>query len=83
MLPANTCCFEARYSPLFIFRAFVGFLHDIGPGAQRYGYAGKPCFFGGRKTVHMVTDFVEHIDDVSTRSSVSETSIVVVIAQLP
>jgi hypothetical protein len=22
-----------------------------------------PCFLGGRKTVHMVTDFVEHIDD--------------------
>ena len=45
------------------FRTFVGFVHDIAPCAQRFGDAGKPCFFGGRKTVHMVTDFVEHIDD--------------------
>jgi hypothetical protein len=45
-------------------RTFVGFVHDIAPSAQRFGDAGKPCFFGGRKTVYMVTDFVEHIDDV-------------------
>src|ERR1700722_3862152 len=45
------------------FRTFVGFVHDIAPGAQRFRDAGKPCFFSGRKTVHMVTDFVEHIDD--------------------
>jgi len=47
-----------------VFRALVGFLHDIAPGAQRLCDAGKPCFFGGRKAVHVVTDFVEHIDDV-------------------
>jgi hypothetical protein len=28
--------FEARSSPLFIFRALVGFLHDIAPSAQRF-----------------------------------------------
>jgi hypothetical protein len=58
------------------FRTFVGFVHDIAPSAQRFGDAGKPCFFGGRKTVHMVTDFVEHIMMLSTRSSESETSVV-------
>jgi hypothetical protein len=46
-----------------ISRAFVGFVYDIVPVPQRFGDAGKPCLFGGRKTVHMVTDFVEHIDD--------------------
>ena len=45
------------------FRTFVGFLHDIAPCAQRFSDAGKLCFFSGRKTVHIVTDFVEHIDD--------------------
>ena len=46
-----------------LFWTFVGFLHHIAPCAQRFGDAGKPSLFGGRKTVHMVTDFVEHIDD--------------------
>src|SRR6516162_7229805 len=49
---------------IFIFfRACVGLLHDIAPSAQGFSDAGKPRFFGGRKTVHVVTDFVEHIDD--------------------
>ena len=47
-----------------VFRAFVGFVHDIAPRAQRFGDAGKPCLFGRRKTVHMIHDFVEHIDDI-------------------
>jgi hypothetical protein len=45
------------------FRAFVGLLHDIAPSAQVFSDAGKPRFFGGRKTAHVVADFVEHIDD--------------------
>src|SRR5262249_14068467 len=49
---------------IFIFfRAFVVLLHDIAPSAQGFSDAGKPRFFGGRKTVHVVTDVVEHIDD--------------------
>jgi hypothetical protein len=55
-----------KRKPLVIFifvRAFVGLLHDIAPSAQGFSDAGKPRFFGGRKTVHVVTDFVEHIDD--------------------
>ena len=44
-------------------RAFVCFVHDMAPKPLRFGDAGKPCLFGGRKTVHMVTDFVEYIDD--------------------
>ena len=59
-----------------VFRTFVGFVHDTAPGAQRFGDAGRPRFFGGRKTVHMVTDFVAHIMMLSTRSSESETSVV-------
>jgi hypothetical protein len=34
-------------------RAFVGFLHDIAPGAQSFGDAGKPCLFGGRTNARM------------------------------
>ena len=74
----RSLCVSTTLLVLFVFRASVGFPHDIAPGAQRFGDAGKPCFFGGRKPVHMVADFVEHIDDVVDRSSVSETSIVVV-----
>ena len=71
------------------FGTFVGFLHDIAPCAQRFSDAGKPCFFSGRKTVHMVTDFVEHIDNaVDTLERVGDfsrrrKSVVVVIAKLP
>ena len=68
----RTCCFEAASRLWFL----PNFVHDIAPSAQRFGDAGRPCFFGGRKTVHMVTDFVEHIMMLSTRSSESETSIV-------
>jgi hypothetical protein len=71
----RTCCFEAA-SRLWFLPNFVGFVHDIAPSAQRFGDAGRPRFFGGRKPVHMVTDFVAHIMMLSTRSSESETSVV-------
>jgi SAM (Sterile alpha motif) domain-containing protein len=48
-----------RLGVFIVFRAFIGFLHDIAPSAQRFGDAGKPCLFSRRKTVHMVTDFIE------------------------
>src|SRR5262249_50536253 len=50
-------------SHLYFLPRFRRLLHDIAPSAQGFSDAGKPRFFGGRKTVHVVTGFVEHIDD--------------------
>jgi hypothetical protein len=40
ILPPAYDCFFRVLVIFVIFRAFVGFLHDIAPGAQRFGDAG-------------------------------------------
>jgi len=65
------------------FRTFVGFVHDIAPGAQRFRDAGKPCFSADEKQSIWSQISSSILMMLSTRSSESETSVVVVIAKLP
>src|SRR5262245_46384518 len=52
-----------------VFRAFVGFLHDIAPSAQLFSDAGKPRLFGGEKPSIWSQISSNILTILSTRSS--------------